>query len=177
MKNLVLSYGLSWRTPEDKKFMKTKVWKEIRKRILERDNYTCQYCGTQRRDFLQINHINGNPKDHTDGNLETICSACHKITHSGLWCEIFKIMDVYIESKYSQREIVTITGKMRNEGKTDEEIISFLGLKGKVPWKQDFAYLSTKYGFITSRKPIKSYSDFTITEEEQKRALENRKDW
>lgn len=177
MKKLVLSYELAWRTPEDKKFMKTKAWKEIRERILERDNYTCQYCGIQRKELMQINHIDGNPKEHSDTNLEVICSSCHHITHSGLWCAIFKTIDVYEESKYNQNEIICITGKMRDGGKSDEEIIEFLGLKNKVPWKQDLEYLSTKYGFITSRKMNKKGTGVTLTDEEQKQSLENRDNW
>ena len=172
-----MSYELAWRTTNDQKFMKTKAWKEIRKRILERDNFTCQYCGVQRKELMQINHIAGNPKNHADQNLEVICSSCHKITHSGLWCAIFKVMDVYEESKYTQNEIVRITGKMRDEGKSDEQIIAFLGLTKKVPWRQDKYYLSTKYGFITSRKLDKRGSDVTLTEEEQEQSLKNRDNW
>ena len=50
VKKLVLSYELAWRTEDDKKFMKTTEWKKIRAEILERDSYTCQYCGIQRKD-------------------------------------------------------------------------------------------------------------------------------
>ena len=39
---------------------------------------------------------------------------------------------MYEESKYSQNDIVRITGEMREQGKSDEEIIAFLGLKKKV---------------------------------------------
>ena len=177
MKKLVLSYELSWRTAEDKKFMQTSEWKQIRKRILERDKYICQYCGIQRKDHMQVNHIDGDPKNHTNDNLEVICSSCHKITHSGLWAVIFQVLDVYEESKYDQNELVRFTGKMRNQGKSDEEIISFLELKKKVSWKQDLEYLSTKFGFITSRKINKTGSGVTLTEEQQKESLENRKNW
>lgn len=177
MKKLVLSYELAWRTLEDKKFMKSKEWKQIRQQILERDHYICQYCGVQRKEFMQVNHISGNPKDHSDANLETICSSCHMINHSGLWCEVFKTVDVFEESKYPQNEIIYITGRMRNEGKTDDEIIEFLGLKNKVPWKQNLEYLSTKYGFITSRKPVKDNLGVVLTDEEQNQSLQNRKNW
>jgi len=177
MKKLVLSYELSWRTDEDKKFMQSVEWKQIRKMILERDDYTCQYCGVQRKTFMQVNHIDGNPKNHSEANLEVICSACHKITHSGLWAEIFQILDVYEESKYNQNDIVRITGEMRDKGKSDEEIIEFLGLKKKVLWKQDLEYLITKFGFITSRKMNKGVSDVSLTERQQKASLKNRKNW
>ena len=177
MKKLVLSYELSWRTDEDKKFMQSVEWKQIRKMILERDDYNCQYCGVQRKTFMQVNHIDGNPKNHSEANLEVICSACHKITHSGLWAIIFGILDVYEESKYSQNDIVRITGEMRDQGKSDEEIIEFLGLKKKVLWKQDLEYLITKFGFITSRKMNKVVSDVSLTERQQKASLKNRKNW
>ena len=177
-KTLVLGYELAWRTEEDKRFMKSKKWKRIRNRILDRDNFTCQYCGsTRERQFLHINHTNGNPKDHTEKNLEVICAACHKIVHSGLWAMSFKTVDVYEKSKFNQNEIVRITGEMREKGKSDDEIIEFLGLKKKVPWKQDLNYLSSKFGFITSRKMIKSNAEVALTEEQQKDSLINRSNW
>jgi len=177
MKKLVLSYELSWRTDEDKKFMQSVEWKQIRKKILERDDYTCQYCSVERKTFMQVNHIDGNPKDNSEENLEVICSACHKITHSGLWAEVFQILDVYEESKYNQNDIVRITGKMRDEGKSDEEILEFLGLKKPVQWKQDLQYLSKLFGFISSRKINKKNSGVTLTEEEQRKSLQNRDKW
>ena len=177
MKKLVLSYELAWKTPADKKFMKSAEWKRIRKIILERDNYTCQYCGIQRKEHMQINHINGNPKNNDHENLEVICSSCHKITHSGLWAQIFMILDVYEESKYNQNDIVRITGEMRNEGKSDEEIIKHLELKRKVPWEEDLEFLAKRFGFITSRKMDKRDSGVTLTEDQQRESLKNRENW
>ena len=177
MKKLVLSYGLSWRTPEDKRFLKRNEWKKrIRPKILERDNYTCQYCGFKSEKEIQINHINGEPKDNSDGNLETICRACHKITHSGFWCTKVKIMDVYAKSNYSQNEIIQHTRKMREQGIQDKEIINFLGLKEPVCWKQDLNYLSKMFGFISSRNPFPS-KPVTISEKEQQYAITNRNKW
>ena len=177
MKKLVLSYELAWRTEEDKKFMRTVEWKNIRKKILDRDNYTCQYCNVQRKDHMQVNHVDGNPKNHSDENLEVICASCHKITHSGLWVVVFKILDVYEESKYDQNSIVRITGKMRDDGKPDEEIIKFLGLKKLVLWQQDLEYLSKLYGFVSSRKIDKKNYGITLTEEEQQSSLKKRDKW
>ena len=105
MKSLFLAYELSWRTEEDKKFMKTAEWKKIRQRILERDQNTCRYCEIQRTEHMQINHIDGNPKNHSDENLEVICSSCHKITHSGLWAEVFQVLDVYENSNFREEKL------------------------------------------------------------------------
>ncbi len=161
----------------DKKFMRKSEWKKKRKKILDRDNYTCQYCGVRRKEYMQINHIDGNPKNHDENSLEVICSSCHKITHSGLWAAVFKVLDVYEKSKFSQTDIIRITGRMREEGKADNEIIEFLGLDGKVPWIQDNKYLATKFGFITSRPMDKTQSGVTLSEKEQKESLENRENW
>ena len=126
---------------------------------------------------MQVNHINGNPKDHTDENLEVICRSCHMITHSGLWCVVFKSVDVYKESKYNQNEIIRIIRKMRYEGKSDKKIIEFLGLKKQVPWEQDLKYLSKLYGFISSREKAPRKHEVAISKDSQKLMLKNRSNW
>lgn len=47
---------------------------------------------------------------------------------------------------------------MRDQGKSDEEIILFLGLKHKMPFKMDKKYLKKLYGFVTSR-PTRTGND------------------
>jgi 5-methylcytosine-specific restriction endonuclease McrA len=52
--------------------------KMTRKEVFRRDNFTCQYCGSQSRD-LTIDHIK--PKhlggEHTWDNMVTACSYCN----------------------------------------------------------------------------------------------------
>ena len=98
------------------------------------------------------------------------------ITHAGLWCVVLKSVDIYEKSKYNQNEINQITRKMREEEKTDDEIIKFLGLENKTNFEQDLKYLAEQFGFITSRKKAKS-QPFTITEKDQKESLQNRSNW
>lgn len=149
---------------------------EIRQKILQRDDHTCQYCNLKQTIRMQVNHIDGNPKNHSDDNLETICSQCHMITHSGLWSVVFKTLDVYKESKYTQNQIIIITREMRNQAKNDDEIIKFLSLKIRLPWKQDLKYLESKFGFISSRSTQQNKYD-GISEEAQLDSLKNRENW
>lgn len=150
MKKLLLSYELTWRDEEDKTFLKSKDWRNIRLDILTRDNYTCNYCGFRSEKRMQVNHVNGDPKNHSNENLEVICGSCHMILHSGLWCAVKKIIILFKNSKYTQNEIIEFTRKMRTDGKSDDDIIEFLGLTEKLEWKQDHEYLSQSFGFIRS---------------------------
>jgi len=51
---------------------------DTRPRIIERDGGVCVKCGGTRR--LSVHHINPDGGD-ADGNLETLCSACHLLHH------------------------------------------------------------------------------------------------
>jgi 5-methylcytosine-specific restriction endonuclease McrA len=57
-----------------------------RKPALERDQYTCQHCGS--KDDLHVHHIDGNgvttPKESRNNALEnllTLCRGCHTKVH------------------------------------------------------------------------------------------------
>jgi DNA-directed RNA polymerase subunit RPC12/RpoP len=176
LKPLKLLYELSWRTKADEKFLQSPEWKRLREAILKRDDYTCSYCGHKSLIGMQVNHIDGNPKNNDYENLEVICSLCHMITHSGLWCVVKGVIDCYAKSKFNQNEIIQITRALREDRYSDEEIIKFLQLKERVPWQQDLGYLSMLYGFITSR-PAKSRVKPHLTEKEQKESLKNREKW
>jgi 5-methylcytosine-specific restriction endonuclease McrA len=56
-------------------------WRETKKSILARDNYTCQICKTTKKfSKLTAHHIN--PDEETiQKNLITLCKKCHKKEH------------------------------------------------------------------------------------------------
>jgi hypothetical protein len=154
MKKLKVSFvdPKYWRTSEQKELLAKKDWKTLRLKILIRDDYTCQYCGFRNNTRQIVHHIDGISDNMSEDNLETICPMCNLIHHSGIGCVVWGVVDLYKKSNYSQNEIIQITRRMRLEGKPDEEIIEYLGLKEKVPFKEDNVYLKSLFGFVTSRK-------------------------
>lgn len=62
---------------------KSQKWKDTRKQVFERDNYTCQNCGI-RGGILHPDHIK--PKARFPklvfklNNIRTLCPECHKKT-------------------------------------------------------------------------------------------------
>ena len=127
-------------------------WKQIRKKILERDNYACQYCGFKAEKWQIVHHIDGNPNNNRQSNLMVICQMCNLVEHAGMGCIIQGIVDLYKKSKYSQNEIIAKTMELRAMGKNDGEIIKELCLEEKTEFRQDWDYLKPLYGFVTSRK-------------------------
>ena len=54
--------------------------------VLNRDNYTCQYCKGKRKDSrLEVHHIiyRSNCGSDDENNLITLCQTCHKLLHNG----------------------------------------------------------------------------------------------
>lgn len=153
MKNLYPSYADpdKWRSPSERTKLQSSDWQTIRLKILRRDNFICQYCGYRAEKYQIVDHIDGNPNNNDDGNLQTVCQMCNLIKHAGQGCVVKGIVDLYKVSKYNQNDIIRIAREMRDQGKTDEEIIRFLGLKNKVPFKMDLEYLKVLYGFVTSK--------------------------
>jgi len=142
----------TWRNPGQTKKLEGEAWRTLRLKIVQRDNYTCSYCGYKSEKYQIVDHIDGNPENNTDKNLQVICQMCNLIKHAGQGCAVQGIVDLYEESKHTQTEVISLTRKLRDEGKSDSEIIKQLGLKRKVEFKMDRDYLKKLIGFVTSRQ-------------------------
>jgi intracellular multiplication protein IcmJ len=75
MHELQLAVNLSgWRIfvrrREDKAFL------PVSKRVLERDNFTCQYCGFQAKEYQEIINLDGNYSNNKISNMVTACCFC-----------------------------------------------------------------------------------------------------
>lgn len=59
--------------------------KSTREKVLNRDSFTCQRCGTA--EDLEIHHIVPRSKGGTNTlhNLITLCQRCHEELHRGVW--------------------------------------------------------------------------------------------
>jgi 5-methylcytosine-specific restriction endonuclease McrA len=73
--------------------IKTPIWQMKRLKILERDRFQCQKCGSTSKE-LHVHHlvyIKGNSiYDYKDSELITLCVDCHKYEteHLGESCKL-----------------------------------------------------------------------------------------
>lgn len=58
------------RRKEDKAFL------PVAKRVYERDQYTCQYCGFQAKEFQEVVNLDGNYLNNKLSNMATACCFC-----------------------------------------------------------------------------------------------------
>ena len=55
-----------------------KLPNELKQKIIERDDCTCQYCGFKAKKYQEIFFLNGDEGDHREKNLVTACIFCHQ---------------------------------------------------------------------------------------------------
>jgi 5-methylcytosine-specific restriction endonuclease McrA len=56
-------------------------YEELRRRVLRRDGWRCQFCGS--RQNLQLHHqqYRSHSGEDTEANLITLCENCHSLAH------------------------------------------------------------------------------------------------
>jgi 5-methylcytosine-specific restriction endonuclease McrA len=57
------------------------AYRELRERVLRRDNWRCQFCGSMAN--LEIHHqqFRSHSGTDTEENLITLCNGCHSYIH------------------------------------------------------------------------------------------------
>ena len=61
--------------------MGNKLPKDLKNKIFERDNYTCQCCKFTSKKYQEVLHKNNDPSDLSEDNLLTVCIFCHQCFH------------------------------------------------------------------------------------------------
>lgn len=86
---------------EYRRYLESDKWKQIRERILLRDNLQCRLCGST--EHLHCHHIHGRYRFHEENHPECLmilCEDCHNIIHS--YWKICDSIKAYYEEKAHQ---------------------------------------------------------------------------
>lgn len=71
----------NWSVPVNHGSNTDKSVLDLRKKILERDDYTCNFCGFRAKSFQEIHHVDQNHSNNDERNLVCICPLCHQNFH------------------------------------------------------------------------------------------------
>lgn len=73
--------------------LKDPRWQKKRLEILQRDDFVCQYCGSEKV-TLHVHHFiyNGNPWEASNDDLITVCEDCHYLIEINNDSYVTKIM-------------------------------------------------------------------------------------
>ena len=140
-----------WRNESQTRLLDGEEWQAIRHRILQRDKYKCAYCGYWAKKFQIVDHIDGDPENNSDDNLQIVCQMCNCVKHAGQGCVLKGIVELYRIAWFSQNTLIILTRFLRDSGKSDEEIKKLLGFDEQVPFEMDREYLKPLFAFVTSR--------------------------
>lgn len=58
--------------------------KEVRQKVLARDDYTCHFCKFKAQKWQEIHHLDDDHTNMSMGNLASACAFCHQCFHLGL---------------------------------------------------------------------------------------------
>ncbi len=72
----------TWRMG-DSEHDRDEEFRNIRPKILERDNYTCRFCAFHSRGYQEVHHLDDNHQNNRPENLVTACPFCHSCFHIG----------------------------------------------------------------------------------------------
>jgi 5-methylcytosine-specific restriction endonuclease McrA len=61
--------------------LKNREYEHLLERVLRRDNWRCQFCGSMTN--LEVHHqqFRSHSGDDSEANLITLCAACHSSVH------------------------------------------------------------------------------------------------
>ncbi len=73
-----------WRKDDEHADVADAGFTTVRTEVLQRDNYTCRFCGFKAGKYQEVHHIDDNHKNNDPQNLLTVCNLCHQVHHLGM---------------------------------------------------------------------------------------------
>jgi intracellular multiplication protein IcmJ len=84
LRPIVLSVkAKNWRMADDSAAEADAEFAAVRRKALERDDWTCQFCGFRSLKWQEVHHVNDDHADNRRDNLVTACIFCHLCQHVG----------------------------------------------------------------------------------------------
>ena len=73
-----------WRKDDEHADIADAAFNPVRTEVLQRDNYTCQFCGFKAAKYQEVHHIDDDHNNNSPNNLITVCNLCHQVHHLGM---------------------------------------------------------------------------------------------
>lgn len=70
-----------WRNDDDHSKILGEEYQSLRTMILQRDNYSCRFCGFKSAKYKQFHHLDNDHDNCTKENVITACNLCHQVSH------------------------------------------------------------------------------------------------
>jgi hypothetical protein len=101
--------------PTYKRKLASPYWQRRRLEIMERDKFSCRFCGDKEHE-LHIHHVaylpNLDPQDYQDEHLLTLCHACHE-GEEKLKSEDAFMMGKFLVCGLSRRQLYALSTELR----------------------------------------------------------------
>jgi len=73
-----------WRKDDEHADIADAKFTQVRAEVLQRDNYTCRFCGFKSAKYQEVHHLDDNHQNNIQDNLLTVCNLCHQVHHLGM---------------------------------------------------------------------------------------------
>ena len=111
-----------WRNESQTRLLEGEEWQAIRRRILQRYKYKCAYCGYWAKKFQIVDHIDGDPENDSDDNLQIVWQMSNCVKYAGQAASL-RGLELYRISWFSQNTLIILTRFLRDSGKSDESTV------------------------------------------------------